>query len=243
MTDPIAGRAEIHYALGMSFSRSWPLFLSAITLGAAACGDDGGDGPTPDAPQGDCPAGEVFFTGELVDWDSTSAVFRGVNDATFTVEGEAARSDKTSPNGRFELCLAKAATTKVTVDATSVSTYLDGVAVADLEVLAAGVIPSYRSFTTNREMQMSPRIALGKAQVFVDVAGQQREVSLDATYEAAFAFDGTTWAPGKTGRAVFFVNVEARSAVTTAAMPGSFLGGKSVPTTANSLTFVTLVGK
>ncbi len=243
VTGAIAERREIHYALGMAFLRTALFSLSALTLGVAACSDDGGEGPTPDAPQGNCPSGEVFFTGELVDWDSTNASFRGVNEATFTVVGEPSRADQTSPNGRFELCLAKAATTKLTVDATSVSTYLDGVAVAELDVLAAGAIPSFRSFTTNREMQFTPRIALGKAQVFVDVAGAQREVSLDAAYEAAFAFDGSRWAEGKTGRAVFFVNVEPRGGTATAAMSGSFLGGKDLPTTANSLTFVTLFGK
>lgn len=220
------------------------MFLGlAAALTAAACSDDGGGDPTPDAPQGSCAKGEVFFTGELIDWDSTTAVFRGINDAALTVASDAARTDKTSPNGRFELCLASAATTPVTVDATSASTYLDGVAIADLEVLAAGIIPSFRSFTAMREMQFTPRIALGKAQVYVDVAGAQREVTLPASHEAVFAFDGTTWAPGATGRAVLFVNVDARTPSTTVTMPGTFLGGETVPLTANQLTFVTVVGK
>ena len=245
MTNSIAGAQEIHYALEMVVSRAVVFLGLASALTAAACSDDGGDS-SPDAPQGSCAKGEVFFTGELLDWDSTAAMFRGINDATLTVEGEAARTDKTAPNGRFELCLAATtggATTKVAVDATSASTYLDGVAIADPEVLAAGATPSFRDFTAMREMLFSPRIALGKAQLFVDVAGAQREVTLPATYEAAFAFDGTTWAAGTTGRAVFFVNVDARTPTTTVTMPGTFLGGKSVPLTANQLTFVTLLGK
>jgi hypothetical protein len=243
VTNPIADGREIAYALAMVPSRAaWFLGL-ASALAAAACSDDGG-APTPDAPQGSCARGEVFFTGELIDWDSTAAAFRGINDAALTVEGEAARTDQTSPNGRFEVCLAGgAAITRVTVDASSASTYLDGVAIAEVEVLAAGATPSFRSFTAMREQRFTPRIELGKAQVFVDVAGAQREVTLPVAYQAALAFDGTSWAAGTTGRAVFFLNVEARTPATTVTMPGSFLGGKSVPLTANQLTFVTLLGK
>jgi hypothetical protein len=182
----------------------------------------------------------VFFTGELIDWDGRG----GVNEATFTVQGEAARTDQTSPNGRFEVCLASAATTLVTVDAPAASTYLDGTAVADLDVLRTGTIPSLRSFTAMREMQFTPRLALGKAQVYVDVAGAQREVDLNNdTYEAAFAFDGTSWAAGKKGRAVFFVNVTPKAATTTVWMGGTHVGGKGAPLTANQLTFVTVVGR
>jgi hypothetical protein len=243
VTNPIADGREIAYALTMVVSRAVTFLGLATAFAGVACSDDGG-APTPDAPQGSCARGEVFFTGELIDWDSTAAAFRGINDAALTVEGEAARTDQTSPNGRFEVCLAGgAAITRVTVDASSASTYLDGVAIAEVEVLAAGATPSFRSFTAMREQRFTPRIELGKAQVFVDVAGAQREVTLPVAYQAALAFDGTSWAAGTTGRAVFFLNVETRTPTTTVTMPGSFLGGKSVPLTANQLTFVTLLGK
>lgn len=207
---------------------------------AAGCSDEGGGETLPDAPMGPCAQGEVFYTGELVDWDAGKG---GVNDAAFTVEGEATRTDKTSPNGRFELCLTSAATTRVLIDAPAASTYLDGVAIADLDVLRTGTTASFRDFTALREMQFSPRITLGKAQVFVDVAGTQRAVTLPAAYEAAFAFDGAAWAQGTKGRAVFFVNVEDRSPAITVSMAGNHVGGKTVPLTPNQLTFVTLVGK
>lgn len=223
--------------------------LAGLALVGAGCSDDGGEDPPPlELPQGNCPDGEVYFSGELVDWDSPSASVRGVNAATFTVDGEAARTDQTSPNGRFELCIAKASPTKIAISPTSASTYLGGTAIAELEVLAEKrasgdfVIPSFRSFTAIQEMRFTPRVALGKAQVYVDVIGEQRAVTLPATYEKAFAFDGTAWAEGTTGRAVFFTNVDtgADSRVT---MSGTFVGGKTVPLTANQITFVSVVGK
>jgi hypothetical protein len=250
VTNFIASGGKIAYAMGMASSLRCRVRLPsplAILLigGAAAAGCSDGDDPAPDAPVGPCAQGEIFFTGELLDWDSTSERPRGVNAATFTAVGEATRTDQTAPNGRFELCLANAATTQVTVDATAASTYLDGVAVAERAVLATGTIPSLRSFTALREMQFAPRVALGKAQVLVDVAGAQRAVTLPVAYEAAFAFDGATWAAGTTGRAVFFVNVDASAAARTTkvTMPGSFVGGETVPLTANQLTFVTVVGQ
>lgn len=222
--------------------------LAGLALGAG-CSDDGGEDPPPlELPQGTCPAGEVYFSGELVDWESPSASVRGVNAATFTVEGEAARTDQTSPNGRFELCLAKATPTKVAINPTSASTYLGGTAVVELEVLAEKrasgdfVIPSFRSFTSVQEMRFVPRVALGKAQVFVDVIGEQRAVTLPATYEKAFAFDGTAWAEGTTGRAVFFTNVDV-GADARVTLPGAFVGGKTVPLVASQITFVSVVGK
>ncbi len=249
----IASGDKIHYVMGMapplpsSLALLAPLACSitfSITCSMAfaltGCSDD--SDPSPDAPMGSCAKGEIFFTGELLDWDSTSERPRGINAAAFTVTGEATRTDQTAPNGRFELCLTSAATTEVTVDATAASTYFDGVAIADRDVLATGIIPSLRSFTSLREMQLVPRLALGKAHVVVDVAGSQRAVTLAATYEKALAFDGTAWAEGTTGRAVFFVNVDA-GAASTVKMSGSFVGGKTVPLTANQLTFVTVVGK
>jgi hypothetical protein len=250
----LASSSSSILARSMSAAISAPRCRSALlaamaAIGCVGCSDDGGEDPPPLLlPQGPCPAGEVFYSGELVDWDSPSASVRGVNAATFTVEGEAARTDATSPNGRFELCLAKASPTKVTIDPTAASTYLGGTAVVELEVLAEKrasgdfVIPSLRSFTAMQELRFVPRVALGKAQVFVDVIGVERAVTLPATYEKAFAFDGTTWAEGTTGRAVFFTNVDA-GADSRVTLPGTFVGGKTVPLTANQLTFVSVVGK
>ncbi|MEZ4358841.1 MAG: hypothetical protein R3B48_01575 [Kofleriaceae bacterium] len=213
--------------------------LCALAL--LACGDNGPMQPDANLT-GPCPTGEVFYTGELVDWVSTPATFRGVFDASFTVDGDAARTDQTSPNGRFELCLANAASTRVLIDATADSTYQDGVAVVDLDVLKAGVTMSLRSFTTMQEAGFTPRLAPGKAHVFIDVAGAARAITLSAAYEAAFAFDGTQWVAGTSGRAVFFANVEPGAAAK-ATMSGRFVGGASVPREADRLSFVTVVGQ
>src|SRR5262245_17259702 len=87
-----------------------------VVLLISACGDDGG-GTTDaridaspadarvDAPPGTCPAGEVFFTGELLDWDWSLANAVGVNNAMLVVQGMPQRTDATAPNGRFELCI------------------------------------------------------------------------------------------------------------------------------------------
>jgi hypothetical protein len=205
---------------------------------SASAPDAGPDTPSP------CPAGELFYTGELVDWGSTAAAFLGVYEASFTVDGEPSRTDKTSPNGRFELCLANAASTLVTVDATAASTYFDGVAVAEADVIKSGLTISMRSFTAMRTM--TPPIAFGKAQVFVHVAGAQRAVNLPALSEAKLVFDGTQWktaGPTDVGSDVFFTNVTAADPPVAVQMSGTFLGGKSVPLWANKLTFVTVVGK
>jgi hypothetical protein len=255
VTKAIASGEKIDYHRGMGIlhvSRCTPprssVLASAVlaSLLGAACSDSAA---TPDAgfdTPSPCPAGELFYTGELVDWGSTLTTFLGVYDASFTVEGEPARTDKTSPNGRFELCLANATTTLVTVDATAASTYFDGIAVAEADVIKSGTLSSMRSFTAMRELTFVPRIAFGKAQVFVHVAGNQRAVNLPGTPGAKLIFDGTQWKPaGKddVGSDVFFTNVTAADPPVAVQMSGTFLGGKSVPLWANKLTFVTVVGK
>ena len=95
--------------------RSAPLAAGAIAavalgLGLGACGDSGvkPKDASPDTPvdmaPGMCGA-DVFFTGEIVDWDSTDAKFCGVFGAKWTVRGDVTRTSTTAPNGRFQLCL------------------------------------------------------------------------------------------------------------------------------------------
>src|SRR5262249_18777186 len=81
-----------------------------LGLGAAlgACGGGGNSTPhdaAPDTPAGPCGA-EASFTGEMIDWDSTTASFCGVLGAVWTVRGDATRKQTTPPNGRLTMCLA-----------------------------------------------------------------------------------------------------------------------------------------
>lgn len=250
VTSAIASGKEIDYYPAMAPPLRPPVAaaarrLSLAALALAACSDspstpDGGpDGPNP------CPSPERFYTGELLSWDSTPGMFRGVFDAAYTVEGQAARTDRTSPNGRFELCLADAAVTQLTVEPTTASMFQGGIAVAEAEVMRAVAMVSMRTFTPTQEAAFSPRLAAGKAHVFVDVSGKQRTVTV-AGASPTFAWDGASWAPataGATGAALFFANLEPSAAPVAAAMSGTHLGGKQVPLVADRVTWVTMVGR
>lgn len=248
MTSSIASGKEIDYYQAM-FPPCRPR-LAAVAmclpcLALVACSDSpsvpdaGPDGPNP------CPSPERFYTGELVSWDSTSGAFRGVFDAVYTVEGQAARTDRTSPNGRFELCLAEAAITQLTVEPTAASMFHGGIAVAETEVLRALTMVSMRTFTPTQEAGFSPRLMAGKAHVFVEISGKQRTVTV-AGAAPTFAWDGAAWAPaaaGATGAALFFANLDPTAAPVVAAMSGTHLGGKHVPLVADRITWVTMVGR
>src|SRR5262245_38877246 len=130
------------------------------TIVVAACGDDGGtiDGPRIDGPVDariDANTGcgnDQFFTGEVIDFDSTPAAFMGVFDAALTLRGNPARTDQTAPNGRFELCIPDADSLVDFVGPASGATkYVDGVVVAPAALVGtANVMFSLRSFTLQR---------------------------------------------------------------------------------------------
>lgn len=98
------------------------LIVAALVTGG--CADDSpGDpdaAPAPDAladaalpdAGGACP-GQLVFTGEYVDWDSTEQAFLGVFDATVAEVGNAQNSAQTAPNGRAILCLPAVADSEV----------------------------------------------------------------------------------------------------------------------------------
>src|SRR5262245_9980480 len=105
---------------------------------AAGCSDaparDGGPDAPPDTSEM-CGATAVYFTGEYVDWDSSAIGFLGIFDATLTVRGDATRTDRTSPNGRWELCLAN--DPMVLVDVVPQGGYVAGTIVVVKDVLGA----------------------------------------------------------------------------------------------------------
>jgi hypothetical protein len=220
----------------------------AITLAACSSG--------PNKPKDAAIDGaELFFTGEVVDWDSTDTMFCGVFMAGMEVDGDATRHDSTNPNGRFQLNLAPAATTRVDITpptaasecVTGNPTYapIPGIVIADQAVIAASGFYSVRAMTSPRLTTFFTQVGTpfdsSKAQVFVHVDGTARPVSIDAAHDATQAWDGTTWAAGDTGVNVFFPNVAVGAGTTTISMTGA-TGAGPAPIIAGTITYVTLIG-
>jgi hypothetical protein len=217
----------------------------------AACGNPAPahvDAPVLDAAGDAGPCGsDTLFTGELVDVDSTSTAFCGVFDAVLQVHGDPARTARTSPNGRYRLCIASAATTRIDIAPPATasectvpnSSYaVPGILIADRAVIAAGAAESARTFTVARAPAFGYQASA--AQLLVHVDGAARMVSIDAAHDPAQAFDGQTWASGATGGDVLFPNVSAAAGAVTVTVAGGALGAGSVPVAAGTFTYVTV---
>lgn len=210
--------------------------------------------PPPDvAPDGPCGSG-LYVTGELVDIDSTTAVFNG-GLGTLTLRGAAGVSDATSPNGRFELCAPALTTYVFDLDVTGAGAAqprvdgVDGIVYIEPEALGAGnEVISFRTFTpariatffTENDLVYDPT----KAQVFVDITGDRSNLTLDRAHDAELGGndDGSpgtfTWAPGQ-GRYTLFPNVDVTQA--TGTIGGDVSGGThTVPLAAGTITYVAL---
>ena len=222
------------------------LALVLLVTACSACSDDGGGGvdatPVVDIDNASCGT-NLNFTGELIDADSTTATFCGVNNATF--EGGGAM-DSTAPNGRFELCIPPSGTTMVTVTPSATmsgcssmpGTYtLPGIAVANTATIKAGTAWSGRMITMQRLATLVPGFDMAKAHVMVHVDGPQRAVAILATHATAKAYNGTAWADGESGIDVLFPNVEAAGS-TTLTVVGGAIGTGSIPLAAGKLTMV-----
>lgn len=198
-----------------------------------------------------CGANE-FFTGEIVDWDSdTPGIgFCGVFNAKVAV---ASNINTTNPNGRFELCLASAPTTQVTLTPPAggsqclagMPTYsIPGVLVATKAVIDSGGLFSARMISTPRVTTFyqgaGTTYDATKAQLFVHVDGTPRAVSISAASDAAQAWNGTAWAAGATGSNVFFPNV-APAGTTTVSVAGGAIGTGEVPLAAGTISYVTVI--
>ena len=206
--------------------------------------------PVPvDIDNGSC-GEQIRFTGEYVDWDN-DATFCGINDALIEVVGGS--MDGTAPNGRFDLCIPDAPTTRVDITqptATSQctvppSTYtIPTILVANKAVIQSGAFYSGRSFTTMRQTSFFTMVGAAfdptKAQVVVHVDGIPRTVALAAAHGTAQAIMATAWAPGAAGHEVFFPNVDVGSGTTTLTMDGFVLGTGAIPLVAGTITNVTL---
>lgn len=210
----------------------------------------GGAGSSPDAAvvsDGKCGA-DLAFTGEVIDWDSTDTKFCGVFGATLTVQGDGARTDKTNPNGRFELCVARAATVQLDLTppagpsmCSAAGVYpFSGIVVANRQVIASGALFSARMIGMQRAASMFDAT---KAVVFVHTEGTIRPVTSSATHGASMAWDGARWQPGDNGANVVFPNTDVGDGMTTVdVVGGSAIGTGQVPVVAGAFTYVTIVG-
>ncbi|HEY0479113.1 MAG TPA: hypothetical protein VGD37_16455 [Kofleriaceae bacterium] len=229
--------------------------IAAIITSGTACGGGGGTprdaGPDTPIDTGMCGAG-TFFTGEIVDWDSTEAKFCGVFNSSLTVRGQTAPADMSNPNGRFELCVAHQALAAVDVlhgtNQSQCTTPRDvypvpAVLVAEQAVIDAGGRFSARVMTQHRQDEMFGLIGTGysaaKAQLVVHVDGPQRQVTIAAAHDTTQKFDGTTWAAGDTGADVFFPNVT--PGMTQVTVAGRSVGATTLTLQAGVYTYLTVL--
>jgi len=208
-----------------------------VALAVVGCGSSSG---TPDAPPQD-----VFFTGELVDWDSTSSKFCGVFEASWQLHADVTKRDLTSPNGRFELTVPAGAQIDVVPptaasQCTAGSYATRGLAVVDQAAIARGATFSARLFTTARRDTVFAAVgapySAARAHVLVHT-GAAAAVSTTAAHDAAQAWDGAAWTASSTGVYVFLPNVTIPTSNTVTI---SVAGGRTVevPVAADTITYV-----
>jgi hypothetical protein len=187
----------------------------------------------------------IRFTGEYVDWDVAGSMFCGIFGARF-VSLDGSGVGNTAPNGRFDICVPNQPITLVEIDppsqpsqcSTPPGSYtLPGLAVASKDVFLAGAAWSGRAFVMGRQV-----VDTAKAQVFVHVHGGAREVSIGAAHGQAQARTDGGWAPGATGRDVFFQDVEIGSGETTISAMGAVVPAK-IPLAVGTVTNVTIVAR
>nr|MBA3821890.1 hypothetical protein [Deltaproteobacteria bacterium] len=122
---------------------------------------------------------------------------------------------------------------------------LPGLAVANPAVIQAGGFWSGRTFTSARQATVFQMAGLtfdpAKAHVVVHVDGTPRAVAILATHGTAQAFSGTAWAPGESGRDVFFPNVDIGGGSTTVSVVGGAVGTGSIPLQAGTITYATVL--
>jgi hypothetical protein len=228
---------------------------AAVAMFVAVGCSDGGTtkDASPDTPP-DMAAGcgaDLFFTGEIVDWDSQGDC--GVADATVTVRGTPAQTDMSNFNGRFEVCVPRQAQTIVDVAhspnasrcaAVGGAYPVRGIFIAQQAVIAANELSfSARAMTQARQDAMFTQIgatySAGQAQLVVRVAGTQRAVSIAASHAATQRHNGTAWEPGDTGGYVFFPNVA--PGATQLSVAGGAIGAGMITLEAGAYTYVTVI--
>ncbi len=227
--------------------RCWA--LGCLVLAACV-----GHGSTPlvDASDGDaigdagCGA-ESLISGELIDWDSSTASFLGVSGATVTLVGDPTITTTTPTDGSIDLCARPDRPLAFTVDGPI--DYLDGTLTIDRDVLIEPGVPlSLRTITTTRAATFFTEHSLtfdaGSAQIVVLLTGDRTGLTLDRTHDTTQAANddaspGTfTWTAGNTGRYVLFPNVQVSGS--TATIAGDPKGPIVVPIEVGKLSLVAI---
>jgi hypothetical protein len=224
----------------MSTAKYAPL---AVMLCACGGGDAAPRDAPPDVDNGSC-GSMLRFTGEYVDWTSSSAAFCGILGPTFTVQATGVMVKPNAPNGRFDLCVPDAATSLVDITPPTdpspcnpaAGTYmLPAIAVANKAVRNAGGAWSGRAFGVNQQV-----VNQAKAQVFVHVNGSPTQVAIAADHGPSQALVNDTWVPGDTANDVFFPDVDPTSGSTNLT-PASAIGAGSIPLVAGKMTNVSII--
>lgn len=217
---------------------------AALLCCMTSCTGCEGGSTAPDAPAdardaGPCGA-DLFVTGELVDFDSSTAQFMGVFNARLTVEDLPSRTTTTAPNGRFELCAPAASALRFDLDAPG--DYLDGKVYIEADALDARPL-SFRAYTQLRGSTLYTFDA-ARGHVLVFLAGDRTELTLDRPHGPALSGndddgDGAfTWSAGTAGRYVLFPNVDVTSPTIT--LRGDLSGPHTIPVAAGRLTWVAI---
>ena len=108
-------------------------------------------------------------------------------------------------------------------------------------VIQSGAMLSYRSFTTTRGADFG--FDASKGAVFVHIEGTPRAVTV-AGAGSPFAFNGGAWAAGNTGTNVYFPGVAPGvTGMATVSMSGTSVGTGSVPVTAGTITYLTVIAR
>ena len=228
--------------------------LLALVVVSAACSCDGGGDDDADATPtpADAPIdgtmlvcnGTTQFTGELIDFDSTTTLFTGVFDARFTLRSMPGCTDSTAPNGRFDF---QVENIDVIADIDAPADYLDAVVIAEQEVIGSGgPIISLRLLSTTRAPAFYTAQGLtfnpARAHVLVFSPIDRVQLAIGATHDNAQAGndddgDGAfTWGAGDVGRYVLFPNVDAGQPTTS--LTGDPDGALTIPLVAGQMTLV-----
>lgn len=232
------------------------LLLTLVAAVAACDGCSGGD-HVDAAVIGDGPCGvDMEFTGEIVDWDATDAMFCGVFMATVTAHSDATRTNKSNPNGRFDVCLPRAATAQVDITPPVAASMcgaagiyqIPGIMIANQQVIGTMKLFSARMLGMNRLTPFFTGVGVtydpAKATVFVHVEGTSHPVTISAAHDTTLAWSGTAWAAGDSGVDVVFPNTDVGSGTTMVGVTGgSAIGTGAIPVVANTFTYVTIVGQ
>jgi hypothetical protein len=235
------------------------VIMLAVVLLSAACGDDGAavDAMPIDAavdagidgPPGRC-GNDVFVTGEYIDWDSTLAMFDGVEFATWTSVDPPGRPAVTgAPNGRVELCIAPGAINQIDVTRPPeppIAGYVPMRFVADPVVFQSpGGLFSMRGLKLGTEVAQFREFGVdydaSKAQVLVYKIGASIPLALGVG--TSFVSDGDddiTWSEGTTGTLTLFPNRAVGNGTATLTSSGSFVGPTTLPLVAGKLTITVI---